>query len=744
MRKKNFKPMIISALLAIGFGATSIGTTFALFTDHADTTINVTAGKVDVSSALTVEAVSSLNSEDTGNAVANDKLSATLSQGGAVTVKNDGTVSIDRMIPGDRVVLKMTNENASNVAIKHRVTTSSASYVFDGNTKVADTSNYKLGEKLTVKFYTDADCAEAHLVAKPDKWSNPVNPSEDPLSTYYIEVAFPDGDNGEIKFGNENADNIYQNKAADFAFSLEAVQGNAVTANTAHGFADTYEEVIDNVTYTVHEVSTPEQFKAIYAYELEDGEKPIYRLTADVNFEDANHQPTDPCVNPDFVFTGTLDGAGHSIKNAAISGSGEYVGLFSKTNGETVVKNITLDNCHVEQGTVAGLFFGGSYYAYKGNNTTQAGAKLTFENVTINSNSSISGFKNIGSLVGNPRCYQEINVKDVTNNANVSGVAKNIGGFFGSCAYTAAINFNNAVNNGYVEGLTIVGGFTGQAHTGCTTTVVNSKMNGDIYFYQPSASGGLFAAQYSNKNIDSLSSMNGKIYKNSSVTINDDADVVKGAGYATVDRVVPEISLGSGTDLNLTNLPSATIAKFKTSYMIGSYVGHTEMLNNVKTFILDNTANYSIGGEFATKAELEAQFNFPKRIGYFLDNSVVDFKSDINEAGKILDAYTEKGRCNFYRVDSDHLSNYSVLDAAFKKDGEWCVVTNASDTSHRSVILNPIWGVVTKTLVAIGEDGHVIAYYGKEIGGSNQITEAKNMHGDTFDLSTTYSDSYYE
>ena len=46
MKKMKLKPIIMSALAAIAFGTVTVGTTFALFTDKAETKINVQAGKL--------------------------------------------------------------------------------------------------------------------------------------------------------------------------------------------------------------------------------------------------------------------------------------------------------------------------------------------------------------------------------------------------------------------------------------------------------------------------------------------------------------------------------------------------------------------------------------------------------------------------------------------------------------------------------------------------------------------------
>ena len=52
MKKISIKPIIMSALAAIAFGTVTVGTTFALFTDKAETKISVKAGVVDIENEI--------------------------------------------------------------------------------------------------------------------------------------------------------------------------------------------------------------------------------------------------------------------------------------------------------------------------------------------------------------------------------------------------------------------------------------------------------------------------------------------------------------------------------------------------------------------------------------------------------------------------------------------------------------------------------------------------------------------
>lgn len=486
MKRKNFKPMIISALLATGFGATSVGTSFALFTDKASTSISVTAGVVDVNSTITIESVASLNATDVGNSIADGKLSASLSQGGTVAIAN-GVVSINKMIPGDKVVLKMENKNNSNVLIKHRITSSVSSFVFDeDNEKVADTSNKKLGDKLTVKFFTDENLTTE--VTNYEKWSTPVNAQT--LSTYYIEVAFPDGDNGTIKFGTENNDNVYQNKAADFAFSLEAVQGNAVTENKTYLFNDSYVEGKGANAHYVHEITNAAQFKNILTHIAKNGstsvngvalanEKTVYLLKNDIDFNNAKRYANEAELTAsDVVFTGILDGDGHAIKNTVIDAfNKDRAGLFRDCKSAEF-KNFTLSNVTTlnEAGKIALITSGIGEDAAQVNDYEY----IKFKNIVVDNSCSVKATgSSAAAFCALGRSLYELSFDTCTNYANISSTAYSVGGFTGSATSVrggenknpnlGTLKFINCANYGNITTTTsgsggMAAGFAGQCH----------------------------------------------------------------------------------------------------------------------------------------------------------------------------------------------------------------------------------------------------------------------------------------
>lgn len=105
------KVIITSALTAALMLAGSIGGTFAWFTSEAKTDVNITAGKVNISSV-----VSDLKTYSLGVAQENGKFE----NGGTATLEEQ-TITLDKMTPGDKVTFKIKVTNNSDVKIKYRV-----------------------------------------------------------------------------------------------------------------------------------------------------------------------------------------------------------------------------------------------------------------------------------------------------------------------------------------------------------------------------------------------------------------------------------------------------------------------------------------------------------------------------------------------------------------------------------------------------------------------------------------------
>jgi len=213
MNKKNLKPLLISALLAVGFGASSVGTSFALFTDRADTVISVTSGKVDVE--MTADATSlklfsvAANAQGTILDENNEKYELVeqannkFANGGSATLENN-TLTISKMTPGDKVTFNVGLKNESNVNTKYRLLYSSAEGSEDLLMGVTGSIKANNAEIINLDSTISYVSAWKTLDADVD------------IDDLSVELYLP------LTDGNR-----YQDLGATITLSIEAVQGNA-------------------------------------------------------------------------------------------------------------------------------------------------------------------------------------------------------------------------------------------------------------------------------------------------------------------------------------------------------------------------------------------------------------------------------------------------------------------------------------------------------------------------------------
>lgn len=219
MKKKNLKPFIISGLVALGLGAGAVGTTFALFTDRADTKIDITAGKVDVSGTLDSLVLYSAEENATGNVLDENNAKYNLVEQNE-TFKNGGTaafneakdtITLTNITPGDKAAFTFVLANESNVNIKYRIRYEAI------NEGAADSTAYLdlvKGLETTIgeeKF--------SGLKSYQTAWT-PLAANE-ALSNIDFSIYLP-----------MNKGNRYQNKTAKIKVSIEAVQGNAALSGS--------------------------------------------------------------------------------------------------------------------------------------------------------------------------------------------------------------------------------------------------------------------------------------------------------------------------------------------------------------------------------------------------------------------------------------------------------------------------------------------------------------------------------
>ena len=213
----------MSALAALAFGTVTVGTTFALFTDKAETKINVKAGTVDVDNVISIKEVKEL-----GGVAAVKDANADLytnSIGSTTELLSNKAVKLTNWVPGDKAVFTIDSVNKSNVNIKTRFTVKHTSSAADKDLYPALTISYKAldenNQDIGYKFMdwnllpavSEADLANGGKV----------------ISKVEVTVEFADDGDKTIRERTEgaNTNNAYQGKDCEITFTQEAVQGNA-------------------------------------------------------------------------------------------------------------------------------------------------------------------------------------------------------------------------------------------------------------------------------------------------------------------------------------------------------------------------------------------------------------------------------------------------------------------------------------------------------------------------------------
>ena len=219
MRKSTFKPLVLSALSALALAGVGVGATFALFTDKAEASIDVEAGRVQVGTNASIYKVFEYNGTAAGLEVlptATDDY--TNSIGGTTKKDAQGIFQLKNWAPGDRAQISVEATNSSNVKIKVRLKA-----VLTG--ELADALVVKIGN---AEFTSVQLAAQGNRTLVTD-WTE-LNPGSNP-GDLGIEVSFPNVGT-EITAREEGENNRHQGQAASLLVTYEAVQGNADVATT--------------------------------------------------------------------------------------------------------------------------------------------------------------------------------------------------------------------------------------------------------------------------------------------------------------------------------------------------------------------------------------------------------------------------------------------------------------------------------------------------------------------------------
>lgn len=235
--KRHYKQLFASILIAASSCVISVGTTFALFTDKAETTISIESGKVDVNFAISNPTLTSADYNASVKTMIDENSAEYGTQsgwvnGGEADISNS-IISLSKMTPGDKADFNLTFSNSSNVTIKYRCFVR------------AENESDKLLEGLEVGIGNDSYLALKRYYSS-WKVAN-VGDELDAFSKLSFFMPITTGDD-------------YQNLATRYVVGIEAVQGNAHVVDdenliVTHDYdLTTYEWNNDNTKLTARRI----------------------------------------------------------------------------------------------------------------------------------------------------------------------------------------------------------------------------------------------------------------------------------------------------------------------------------------------------------------------------------------------------------------------------------------------------------------------------------------------------------
>lgn len=219
----------------------------------------------------------------------------------------------------------------------------------------------------------------------------------------------------------------------------------------------------------------------------------FYILMADVNMADiemAHYNIIAPDTDPDTsgfqgdAFIGGFDGNGFVISNLVIYDANEYVGMFGSLGGNSLIKDIRLEDVDIAGGNDTGALAGSM-----GPTVNVSGCSATgFVTGSLSTGGLIG--ENLGGLIeaccadvnvvadddyaGGLAGYNEGTIQKCCAVGDVNGLEEQVGGLVGANYY----NIHNCYALGKVEGVDYVGGLVGLV--GTYQVVTNSFSAGEV------------------------------------------------------------------------------------------------------------------------------------------------------------------------------------------------------------------------------------------------------------------------
>ena len=400
MNKKTKRGIILTSLASIAFaGSLLAGSTYALFTSESTTNIAVNSGTVDVTA--TINDMKTYTGSDLSGVVTDDELKIKPStdydltngqfKNGGTASLSGGTLTLDKVTPGDKVTFTIKLENKSNVNIKYRTV-----ITCEEDDGLLSGLEFKIGK-------TSFDGLKNKSAWKELSASQAINDN-----SLDCVVNLP-----------STAGNEYQGKKCKVSYTIEAVQGNAATSDP-----------VDNVIEIDNAIEL-----GCFRDSINKGEYSKYtgktvKLTDDIDLDGAEWTPIRLAL-PSDQGTITFDGNNKTVSNFNVdvgTDGTKAAGFFSYFNC-SILKNLkihkadingtnhvgavvghalcsTIENCHVTNSNVVTSTWlkpngeyddGDKAGAIVGYLSAEPSAHVSGSSAT---DCTVKGYRDIGGLVG--------------------------------------------------------------------------------------------------------------------------------------------------------------------------------------------------------------------------------------------------------------------------------------------------------------------------------------------------------
>lgn len=217
-----------------------------------------------------------------------------------------------------------------------------------------------------------------------------------------------------------------------------------------------------------------------------------YALVADIDVSETAAWDNGKGFMPIDVFSGTINGLGHSISGLNINRpTMDNVGLFGSTDYNADIENLNLSHVVIHGANFVGAMVGinkGTIYqtnvqgSVSGGNNTGGLVGINWADIErANAQVSVSGGDNTGGLVGLNKDYYA-HISNTSSSGDVSGHDA-VGGLVGSqfADENGYVNIINSYATGNVSGHSDIGGLVGVNSTaGGTAEIENSYATGNV------------------------------------------------------------------------------------------------------------------------------------------------------------------------------------------------------------------------------------------------------------------------